>query len=69
MKGRLGISSNLAVGHVGNFSLAKNHTFLIDIFEKILIMQNGLKIRFGEIVRLEILPEAAYGKHDGKQDL
>lgn len=33
---RLGLSSELVIGHVGRFSPAKNHTFLLDIFAALL---------------------------------
>ena len=32
VKKQLGLESNLVIGHVGNFSIAKNHPFLIDVF-------------------------------------
>ena len=37
----LGITNTTVVGHVGNFTAAKNHSFLIDIFEKIHAMQSN----------------------------
>lgn len=35
VRGELGIADELVVGHVGRFNIQKNHTFLIDIFEKV----------------------------------
>lgn len=37
---KLGLTDKFTVGHVGRFTYAKNHLFLLDIFEKILEYRN-----------------------------
>ena len=44
VKKMLGIGTELTVGHVGNFTLAKNHTFLIDIFQALLQKRPDAKL-------------------------
>lgn len=39
-----GLNDNFVVGHVGRFSLQKNHTFLIDIFKALLDMEPSAKL-------------------------
>lgn len=38
---KLGISDKFVVGHVGNFTAPKNHSFLIDVFSEIYNMNNN----------------------------
>ena len=40
----LGLQDSLVLGHVGNFTPAKNHTFLIDIFSEIKKIQPDAKL-------------------------
>lgn len=44
VKDQLGIGSELTVGHVGNFSPAKNHPFLIEIFQALLKKRPDAKL-------------------------
>lgn len=36
VRDELGLQDNLVVGHVGNFTPAKNHSFLLEVFQEIL---------------------------------
>lgn len=40
----LGLENNFVIGHVGRFSIQKNHKFLIDIFEQILKKEPAAKL-------------------------
>ena len=40
LKEELGLGSKLVVGHIGRFTFAKNHKFLLDVFQKIAAMRN-----------------------------
>lgn len=48
----LGIESNFVLGHIGRFTLQKNHTFLLDIFKDLLFVKKDavlLLIGTGEL--------------------
>lgn len=47
MKEKLGVKDAFVIGHVGRFSPEKNHTFLIDVFEKIAKQENAHLILCG----------------------
>lgn len=48
-KERLGISlDTFVIGHVGRFSMQKNHTFIIDIFEYILREKKAMLLLIGD---------------------
>ena len=36
IRDELGLAEKIVIGHVGNFTPAKNHTFLLDVFQEIL---------------------------------
>lgn len=40
----LGIDNNLVIGHVGRFSLQKNHKFIIEVFEEIYKINNNARL-------------------------
>ena len=40
----LGLSTEIVVGHVGNFTSAKNHLFLLEIFQQILCLKPSAKL-------------------------
>ena len=44
IKEELQLEDNIILGHVGNFSVAKNHIFLIDIFKNINIQHSNVKL-------------------------
>lgn len=44
MRKRLGIEDNIVIGHVGRFTKAKNHFFMIDIFR--ILANKNIKYRF-----------------------
>lgn len=40
----LGLDSQLVIGHVGNFTPAKNHSFLLEVFRQALCMEPSAKL-------------------------
>ncbi|EOU1869970.1 TPA: glycosyltransferase family 1 protein [Clostridium perfringens] len=40
----LKIGENIAVGHVGNFNVQKNHEFIIRIFKELILLNNNAKL-------------------------
>lgn len=40
----LGLSEDIVIGHVGNFTLAKNHSFLLEIFREILKKESKARL-------------------------
>ena len=40
----LGLATEIVVGHVGNFTSAKNHLFLLEIFQQILCLKPSAKL-------------------------
>lgn len=52
------LNNNLIIGHVGNFTVPKNHCFLIDIFNEILkINRNAILLLIGGGDRQDIVKE------------
>lgn len=43
MRKKLGLENNFVIGHIGRFSYQKNHSFLIDIFKK--VVENNSKAK------------------------
>ena len=43
-RSELGIGSEILIGHVGNFTPAKNHSFLLEIFQKVLFLEPSAKL-------------------------
>ena len=41
---KLGIGTELLIGHVGSFSTAKNHSFIIDIFSEVVKRQSNVRL-------------------------
>lgn len=44
IKEKLCLNNSLVIGHVGRFTYAKNHLFLLDIFERIVKKRNNAKL-------------------------
>lgn len=44
VRNELGLGNHLIIGHVGNFTPAKNHTFLLEIFQEILNLEPGARL-------------------------
>lgn len=44
IKGNLGLDNEFVVGHIGRFTYAKNHRFLIDVFERICELRDDVKL-------------------------
>lgn len=44
VRAKLGLSNDIVVGHVGNFTTAKNHSFLIEVFREILCIEPNAKL-------------------------
>ena len=44
MRNKLGISDNVVIGHIGRFSIPKNHMFIIDIFCKLVKLDSKYKL-------------------------
>lgn len=40
----LGLTSNFVIGHIGGFTNQKNHSFIIDVFEKVLEKNNNARL-------------------------
>lgn len=40
MRNALGVSNSFVVGHVGRYHLAKNHTFILDVFSEVVKLQS-----------------------------
>ena len=58
VRDRLGLSEQLAIGHVGRFDYQKNHSFLIDIFAKLCeFRQDAVLILLGEGSGMENIRE------------
>lgn len=44
VRDELGLNDNFIIGHVGNFTPAKNHVFLLDVFQEVLKLENSAKL-------------------------
>ena len=54
IRSKLGLNDELAVGHVGRFSLAKNHSFLLDVFTALLHQEpNAVLLLTGDGTNME----------------
>jgi len=56
IRNKMGMDDNIVIGHVGNFSLAKNHTFLIEIFQEVVKIEPKARLFLvGEGPRMQLI--------------